>query len=121
MYCTRCRWNFTVGEVDLSLVGMVGDEGGGAGFGGHLPLQVDAARGVVYGEKGGEGERRWSRQMSAPITSLWVQDGLQLSRINLSSHSVLPSHQRPTLMMGEPSCTASTVYLHTCTCMYMYV
>ena len=78
-------------------------EGGGkVEFGGSVPLQVDAARGVVYGEGGGGGERRWRQQMSAPIISLWVQDGFQLSRVNLSSHSALPSHQRPTLMMGEP-------------------
>ena len=102
------RWNFTVGEVDLSLVGpgqAGGGEGEGAEYGGSVPLQVDAAQGVVYGERGGGGggESRWRRQMSAPITALWVQDGHQLSRINLSSHSILPSNQRPTLLMGEPS------------------
>ena len=96
------RWNFTVGEVELSLVGEgEGGEGGkGEEFSGSVLLQVDAARGVIYGEGGG-GEGRWHRQMSAPITSLWVQDGFRLSRVNLSSHSALPTHQRPTLMMGE--------------------
>ena len=103
-----CRWNFTVGEVDLSLVGAAplregeGEgEGGGAEFGEGISVQVDAARGVLYGEEGGGEGKEWYRQMSAPITSLWVQDGLRLSRVNLSSHSALPSHQRPTLMMGE--------------------
>ena len=98
------RWNFTVGEVELSLVGSApwaGEEGdvGGAEYGGSVSVKVDTARGVLYGE--GEGEMgRWNRKMSAPITSLWVQDGLRLIRVNLSSHSVLPSYQRPSLMMG---------------------
>ncbi|CAI8024833.1 hypothetical protein GBAR_LOCUS14386 [Geodia barretti] len=96
-------WNFTVGEVELSLVGSApwaGEEGdvGGAEYGGSVSVKVDTARGVLYGE--GEGEMgRWNRKMSAPITSLWVQDGLRLIRVNLSSHSVLPSYQRPSLMM----------------------
>ena len=95
-----------MGEVDLSLVGLE-EDGGSADYAGSVPLQVDAARGVVYGEEvgrgggGGGGGRAWHRKMSAPITSLWVQDGLRLSRVNLSSHSALPSHQRPTLMMGN--------------------
>ena len=94
-----------MGEVELSLVGLEEERGEGeAEFTGNLPLQVDAARGVVYGKGGrGEEEIRWHQQMSAPITSLWVQDGFRLSRVNLSSHSALPNHQRPTLMMGELS------------------
>ena len=101
----KCRWNFTVGEVELSLVGGGEEERlrGEEEFSGELPVQVDAARGVVYGEGGGEEEGTWHRQMSAPITAMWVQDGHRLSRVNLSSHSVLPMHQRPTLMMGEPT------------------
>ena len=106
-----------MGEVELSLVGSnlwggeEGDMGGGVEFGGSVPVQVDAAQGVLYGEgEVGEGEGgRWHRQMSAPITSLWMQDGLRLVRVNLSSHSVLPSDQRPSLMMGEPSWPVSTV------------
>lgn len=91
-----------MGEVELSLVGEGNSDN--VEFGGSVPVQVDAARGVVYGEeigRGRGGERAWRRKMTAPITSLWVQDGLRLSRVNLSSHSVLPSHQRPTLMMGN--------------------
>ena len=91
--------------MELSLVGSDGGKDSEGGekveFSGSVPLQVDAARGVVYGEGGGGEEMKWRRQMSAPITALWVQDGFRLSRVNLSSHSALPSHQRPTLMMGE--------------------
>lgn len=106
IYILFYRWNFTVGEVDLSLVGLE-ERGEVEGeVGGDLPFQVDAARGVVYGKGGREGETKWHQLMSAPITSLWVQDGFRLSRVNLSSHSALPNHQRPTLMMGEPSSTS---------------
>lgn len=97
-----------MGEVELSLVGLEDERGEGeAEVGGNLPLQVDAARGVVYGKGGrGEEETSWHLQMSAPITSLWVQDGSRLIQVNLSSHSALPNHQRPTLMMGEPPSTS---------------
>ena len=96
-----------MGEVELSLIGPAQwEERDGADVkfaDSGVPVQVDAAHGVLYGEggEGGEGGGRWQRQMTAPITSLWVQDGLRLSRVNLSSHSALPSGQRPTLMMGE--------------------
>ena len=102
-----------MGEVELSLVGLEEKRGEReAEASGNLPLQVDAARGVVYGKGGrGEEEIRWHQQMSAPITSLWVQDGLRLSRVNLSSHSALPNHQRPTLMMGESPSTSCSVYV----------
>lgn len=123
-----------MGELDLSLVGLAG-EGERVEFSGSLPLRVDAARGVVYGERGGGGRGNWSLHISAPITSLWIQDGLQLSRINLSSHSILPSDQRPSLMMGEPASLMHVFILiiHACNiinnpffdkkelpCMYIY-
>ena len=99
-----------MGEVELSLVGpaqWAERDGADVKFtDSGVPVHVDAARGVLYGDEGGGeggGRKRWQRQMTAPITSLWVQDGLRLSRVNLSSHSALPSGERPTLMMGEPA------------------
>ena len=74
----------------------------------RLPLQVDAARGVVYG--GREHQSQWQHRTSAPITAMWVQDGYRLNRVNLSSHSIYPEKlDHPALMMGRPACMQHTV------------
>ena len=107
MFCYR--WNFSVGQQDLSFLGAAVDDGGESYC--HDPdeellmdwsLRVSVPNGLVaavhthgVGKAATDNAVLWSQKFDSPVAAVWRLNGDTIKQVDLLSKDVMPELAEP--------------------------